>query len=496
MTRGETVALNEGNLKQLPAGVQVPTYDRSAVMPSIVHIGVGGFFRAHQAVYLDDLLHRPGNEEWGYCGVSLLPHDARMRDVLHAQDCLYTLLERSVEADRPRVVGSLLQYLFAPGDPDAVLEKIASPETRIVSLTITEGGYYVNKVTGEFNASHPDIVRDLADPEHPTCSFGVLAEAQARRRVRGLDPFIVMSCDNLEHNGEVARRTLLAYAELRDPALATWLADTCAFPSSMVDRITPATTDQHRALVREQVGVADGWPVMTEPFTQWVIEDSFPSGRPPWEEVGAQMTSDVVPYEKMKMRLLNASHQAMCYIGMLLGHEFAHEAWGDERIGRLCERMMDEEVTPLLVAPEGINLKLYKATLGERFSNPTIRDQLSRIGTEGSTRIPGFVLPSIGEAIERGGQMRFLAFTVAAWFRYLTGEDDAGRAMPINDPVSKELQERARRGGRDPDALLGMRALFGEALLASPIFVDAVRETLASFYDKGAQATLEAALGG
>ncbi len=495
MSQREPVTLNERNLGRLPTGVQVPTYDRGSVSPSIVHVGVGGFFRAHQAVYLDDLLHRPGNEAWGYCGVGLLSHDARMREVLHAQDCLYTLLERSAQAERPRVVGSLLRYLFAPGDTEAVLETMASPETRIVSLTITEGGYYVHKASGEFDASHPDIVRDLADPEHPTCSFGVLAEAQARRRARGLDPFVVMSCDNLEHNGAVTRRSLLAYAELRDPMLAAWLADHCAFPSSMVDRITPATTDEHRVLVREQVGIADGWPVMTEPFRQWIVEDSFPSGRPPWEEVGAQMTSDVVPYEKMKMRLLNASHQAMCYIGMLLGHEFAHEAWGDERIRRLCERMMDEEVTPLLVAPEGIDLTVYRATLGERFSNPTIRDQLSRIGTEGSARIPGFVLPSIGEAIERGGQTRFLAFTVAAWFRYLTGEDDAGREMPINDPVSEDLQERARRGGRDPQALLGARGLFGEALLASPVFVDAVRETLASFYDNGAAATLEAVLG-
>ena len=459
---------------------------------SLLHIGVGGFYRAHQAVYLDDLLQQPGNTAWGYCGIGLLPQDAAMRDALQSQDCLYTVVERSASGDRARVIGSLLNYLHAPQDPEAVLNALASPQTRIVSLTITEGGYYVNEGTGEFNDAHPDIVHDLQHPRQPKCSFGYLVEALSRRSANGLGPFTVMSCDNLQHNGDVARKMILAFAERRDPGLAAWLREHCAFPNSMVDRITPATTDEHRALLREKFGLTDAWPVATEPFKQWVIEDNFPGGRPAWEKVGAQMTADVLPYEKMKMRLLNASHQAMCYIGMLLGYEFAHEAMQDARIRKLVRTMMDVEVTPLLQAPAGIDLERYKQSLIERFSNPTIRDQLSRIGTEGSARIPKFVLPSIVDALSRGTPVKLLSFTVAAWFRYLTGTDDAVREMPVIDPMAEKLQERARRGGRDPGFMLGMRELFGDELPRSPAFADEVKRALASFYDAGAKATLAA----
>lgn len=484
------IGLNQANLGRFSSAVQIPTYDRRSVARSIVHIGVGGFFRAHQAVYLDDLLHRPGHAEWGYCGVGLLKHDERMRDVLLPQDCLYTVVERSADGDRARVIGSLLDFLHAPSDPEAVLEKMASPDCRIVSLTITEGGYYVNEGTGEFNDTHPDIVHDLQHPHQPQCSFGYLAEALDRRRARGLPPFTVMSCDNLQHNGDVARKMLLAFVERRDPTLSRWLAENGAFPNSMVDRIVPATTDEHRALVKEQFGIEDAWPVGTEPFKQWVIEDNFPNGRPAWEDVGAQMTSDVLPYEKMKMRLLNASHQAMCYIGMLLGYQYAHEAMADPRIRKLVQSMMDEEVTPLLTTPAGIDLDVYKQTLIERFSNPTIRDQLSRIGTEGSARIPKFVLPSIVEQLQRGGPSRLLTFTVACWFRYLTGTDDQGRTMPVIDPMKDKLMEHARRGGRDPGAMLSLNELFGAALTGSPVFVDQLRQALESFYDQGTEATL------
>lgn len=484
------IKLNQSNLKRLSPDVQVPAYDRQGIAQSIVHVGVGGFYRAHQAVYLDDLLHQPGHSEWGYCGVGLLKHDARMRDALLPQDCLYTVVERSAAGDNARVIGSLLNFLYAPDDPQAVIDKMADPETRIVSLTITEGGYYVNEGTGEFNDTHPDIVHDLQHPHEPRCSFGYLVEALDRRRNKGLPPFTVMSCDNLQHNGDLAKRMILAFAERRDRALSQWLAEHGAFPNSMVDRIVPATTDEHRALVQETFGIEDGWPVGTEPFKQWVIEDNFPNGRPAWEQVGAQMTRDVLPYEKMKTRLLNASHQAMCYIGMLLGYQYAHETMEDAQIRKLVQTMMDVEVTPLLTAPAGIDLTEYKKTLIERFANPTIKDQLSRIGTEGSARIPTFVLPSIREQLKRGGPIKLLSFTVAAWFRYLTGTDDQGREMPIIDPMQDKLVENARRGGRDPSVMLGMSELFGEELRGSKVFVDQVSQTLGNFYDKGARATL------
>ncbi|HAT30555.1 MAG TPA: mannitol dehydrogenase, partial [Janthinobacterium sp.] len=407
-----------------------------------------------------------------------------------AQDCLYTVVERGADGDSARVIGSILDFLYAPDDPEAVLEKMAHAGTRIVSLTITEGGYYINQGNGEFDAGHADIVHDLAHPRTPRCSFGYLAEALQRRRQRGLAPFTVMSCDNLQNNGDVMRKMLLAFTELLDPGLAAWLAQHCAFPNSMVDRITPATTAEHRALVRERFGLADAWPVASEPFRQWVIEDHFPGGRPAWELVGAQMTHDVLPYEKMKLRLLNAGHQSLCYLGMLFGYDFAHEAMADAGIRRLFVDMMDVEVTPLLPPVEGIDLEQYKRTLVGRFSNPTIRDQLSRIGTEGSARIPKFVLPSIREQLARGGPIKLLSFTVACWFRYLNGSDEQGRSMPIIDPYAERLREHALRGGADPAALLSLRELFGE-LSDQPPFEAQVRDSLARLYRDGARAALD-----
>ena len=485
-----TTKLNAKNLKLLKPSVHIPSYDRSKVGQGIAHIGVGGFHRAHQAVYADDLFHLSGETEWGLCGVGLLKHDARIRDVLLSQDCLYTVVERGARGENARVIGSIVNFLYGPGNTQEVIEKMASPDRRIVSLTITEGGYYVHQGTGEFDARHPDIQHDLAHPSEPTCSFGYLLEALDRRRTRGMPPFTVMSCDNVQSNGDITKKMLLAFAELRDPKLHNWLVENCAFPNSMVDRITPATTDENRALVTDKFGIEDGWPVMCEPFKQWVIEDHFPLGRPAWEKVGAQMTSDVLPYEKMKLRLLNASHQAMCYIGMLLGYEFAHEAMADPQISKLIELMMEVDVTPLVPIVPGVDLAEYKKTLIERFANPAIRDQLSRIGTEGSARIPKFVLPSITEQLHRGGQIKRLSFTVASWFRYLTGKDDQGKEMPIIDPMSKKLCECARSGGKDPQSLLSMREVFSEELANSAVFVGQLRDALESFYDQGARATL------
>src|SRR6202162_5607498 len=459
-----TTQLNAANLNLLDPQIHVPKYDRQKVGQSIMHVGVGGFHRAHQALYTDDLFNQGGDPRWGYCGVGLLKHDSRTRDVIISQDCLYTLVERSLEGDKARIIGSIVNFLLGPDDPQKVIQQMASPETRIISLTITEGGYYIDQSTGEFNEKHPDIQYDLAHPHEPRCSFGYLLEALDRRRTRGLPPFTLMSCDNIQSNGEVAKKMLTAFAELRDPVFRNWLTENCAFPNSMVDRITPATTDEHRTLVKEKFGIDDGWPVMCEPFKQWVIEDHFPLGRPAWEQVGAQMTSDVLPYEKMKLRLLNASHQAMCDIGMLLGYEFAHEAMGDAEISKLIETMMEVEVTPLVPIVPGVDLGEYKKTLIERFANPTIRDQLPRIGTEGSARIPKFVLPSVVEQLERGGPIKLLSFTVACWFRYLTGKDDQGQELPIIDPMAEKLSENARSGGKDPQRLLSLQEVFRESL--------------------------------
>ena len=487
--------LSNANLSSLPANIRVPTYDRRRIGQRIAHIGVGGFHRAHQGVYNDDLFQQEGPSEWGLCGIGLLPADSRIGDVLCSQDYLYTVVERSAAGDTARVIGSIQNFLHAPSDPNAVLEKLASPDTAIVSLTITEGGYYVHQGTGAFDAQHPDIQHDLAHPHEPRCAFGYLAEALERRQGRGLGPFTIMSCDNLQGNGDMVKTMLLSFIELRDPSQRNWAEQNGAFPNSMVDRITPATTDEHRALVREQFGIDDSWPVMTESFRQWVIEDHFVDGRPSWEKVGAQFTSEVLPYEKMKIRLLNASHQAICYTGMLLGYEFAHQAMADPRITQLMRGMMDVEVTPILPPVPGIDLGQYKSTLIERFANPAIRDTLARLGTEGSARIPKFVVPSISEELQQGGPIKLLSLTVASWFRYLSGTDDFGKPLPMNDPMLPQLQEAALAGGKDPRPLLAIRQLFSEELATNRRFLQEVGDALTSFYDKGTAATLAEYLG-
>ena len=371
---------------------------------------------------------------------------------------------------------------------------MASSQTKIVSLTITESGYCENKATGELDLTHPTIVHDLQHPDRPRGTYGFLAAALDRRRQRGESPFTIQSCDNLLNNGGVCRRMLLAYLQQRNPALAAWVAEYVAVPNSMVDRITPATTDEHRALVRDKFGIEDAWPVVCEPFKQWVIEDHFPEGRPAWETVGAQITDDVEPYEKMKIRLLNGSHQVMCYIGMLLGGRYAPQAMADPQIYALIQRFMDEEATPLLPPVPGIELAEYKQTLRERFANPAINDQLGRIGTDGSARVVEFVLPTVSEQLQQGGSVGVGAFTVAAWIRYLAGRDDLGSDLPYSDPRGEALRETARRGGADASAMLSLQELFG-SLGTSPVFAEAVGRSLRDFYEQGARAALTHCLG-
>ena len=485
---------NELLLPALSPGVSVPQYDRRGVAPGIVHIGVGGFHRAHEAVYLDDLMGQGGGKEWGVCGVGLRPADRAMRDALVPQDCLYTVVARSAEGDAARVIGSLVRYLFAPEETEAVLDALAAPETRIVSLTITEGGYNFNQATGEFDGDNADIRHDLRDPAHPISVFGYLAEALDRRRRAGRAPFTVLSCDNVPQNGDMARKTVLAFAALRGPALHDWIAAHVAFPNSMVDRITPQTTGADRAMVRDEFGIDDAWPVVCEPFRQWIIEDRFSDGRPPLEQVGAQFTGDVHPYEMMKLRLLNASHSAMGYLGFLASYAYIHEIMADDPFREYIRRLMDREVTPLLAPVPGIDLADYKATLLTRFANPAIKDQTARICLDGSSKVPKFVLPSLREALASGGPSALLTLALAGWFRYLRGEDERGRPYTIDDPRVSELQRLARQGGADPRPLLGLTDLFGD-LGQSPAFVADLTRFGEQLDANGARATLARALG-
>ena len=321
--------LCNANLPALAQRVSIPTYDRSKLVPAIIHIGVGGFHRAHQAVYLDHLLRRGEAQGWGICGFGVMEGDRRMRDALKAQDFLYTVVERSAEGATGRIIGSILDFVFAPEDPEAAMERLASEQTRIISLTVTEGGYFIDDGTGGFNAKHPLILADLENPQSPVTWLGYVLEALQRRRQRGLPGLTLLSCDNLQSNGDVARKVFLAFAGARHPGLRDWVQENVAFPNSMVDRITPATTASDITFVADTFGLDDHWPVVTEPFLQWVIEDEFSQGRPAWEKVGAQLVHDVVPYELMKMRLLNASHLAMAYLGALTGYDFVHEIMQD-----------------------------------------------------------------------------------------------------------------------------------------------------------------------
>ncbi len=443
-------------------------------------------------MYADDLLQR-GVRGWSLCGVGLLPQDSRMRDALDAQDGLYTVVERGAVGDHARVIGSLTRYLLAPDDPDAVLDALTDPQTRLVTLTITEGGYNFNQTTGQFDAGSPQVTHDLANPQSPQSVFGYVVEALDRRRRRDLPPFTLLSCDNIPHNGDVARKMFSAFAALRDPALAAWIDRNGAFPNCMVDRITPQTTEEDRERVEREFGMADAWPVVCEPFRQWVVEDRFAAGRPPLEDVGVQFTSDVAPYEMMKLRLLNASHSAMAYLGALAGHRYVADVMADPLFQAYIAALMDDEVTPLLAPVPGIDLVEYKKTLLERFANPTIRDQVSRICLDGSAKLPKFLLPSLREQLAQGGPTRLLTLAVGGWFRYLRGVDEDGRPIKIEDPMAVALQERARTGGSDPRPLLALHELFGD-LDQSTVFVDALAVALTSLDQNGARTTLTATL--
>jgi len=476
--------LSQNTLSDI-ASIPVPAYDRAAVRPGIVHIGVGGFNRAHQCSYIHDLLSKEGGSDWGIIGCGILPSDAHMRDIMERQNCLYTLVTRDADGDDAVVIGSMLSYLHGPSDPEAVIEALASPDTRIVSLTITEGGYNIDDATGEFKFDNPDVQHDLTNKERPRSAFGYLTAGLRRRKDLGIQPFTVLSCDNLQSNGNVARRTLLAFAERQDPPLAEWISANVTFPNSMVDRITPQTTDEHRALLSDEFGVEDEWPVVCEPFRQWVIEDKFVDGRPPLELVGAQFVPDVHPYEMMKIRLLNASHSAMGYLGYLAGHRYINEVIDDPLFRRYIQGMMDDEVTPLLQPVPGIDLVEYKSTLIQRFSNPRIRDQVLRICLDGSSKMPKFILPSITEQIARGGDYSRLALCVASWIRFLSGRDEQGNEIPIQDPIAEKLHTAAVSGQADPRPVLSIRQVFGD-LADNEVFVKVIEEQLQILYRDGA----------
>ena len=479
--------LSRVTLGQLPPGVARPGFDPARVTPGIVHLGLGGFHRAHMARYTHNLLERrPDALRWGIVGAGLMPGDKRMADSLLPQDGLYTLVERSAEAEVVTVIGALCGVVFAGEDSSALLAAIDDPRVRIVSLTVTENGYCLNRATKELDLDHPLIRRDLADPASPASAVGIIVEALRRRRMAGRPPFTALTCDNIQHNGDVLRNAVLGLARARDPGLADWIADAVRFPSTMVDRITPVTAPGDIEWLAERYGIADNWPVVSETFTQWVIEDRFGGERPPYEEVGAQFVDDVAPYEFMKLRLLNASHLAVSGLGRLAGYVTIDESMADPLITRMMVALMDRETGPTLLSVPGIDLPSYKRTLVERFANPAIRDTVDRVNTDAPLNV---LVDPIRDRLRDNAPLNLLALALAAWLRRMNGRDEAGAALDIRHPLAALLRERAEQGGPDPRPLLGIESLFG-SMGSDPRLIAPVGRWLRSLHEKGSRATL------
>ena len=487
-----SVKLKAANLAKLSPSIATPAYDRATLKPGIVHISLGAFHRAHQTVYTDDLFTQaPQNAAtWGYCSVGALPHDETLCRRLQAQDNLYTVVTRDEGDDKARIIGSIAKIMHAPADPGGVLTQMADPAIKIVSLTVTERGYGHDPATGKLDTNRSDVAADLMMPKRPKTALGYVVEALWRRREEGVPAFTVMSCDNLQKNGSLTRDLVIEFAAQRSQDLADWIAENASFPNSMVDRITPATTQTDIDHVKSHFGIDDAAPIVCEPFKQWVLEDNFCNGRPAWEEVGAQIVPDVYPYELTKLRLLNVVHSAFCYPGYLAGYDFVHEAITDTRIQHFVRRLMDEEITPTLPHAPGMDLPTYKDKLIERFANPAICDGLPRICMDGSQKIGNQMLPIVRERLASGGSITMLCFAIATFIRFCRGIDEAGKPIEIKDPLANELRRAAQTGGRDPRPFLNLTHVFGADLAANDTFVAGVEKALTDIEDKGVKAAL------
>jgi mannitol 2-dehydrogenase len=445
-------ALSAAALPTLDRRVAVPTYDRRRLVRSIVHLGVGNFVRAHLASYVDELA-RAGTREWGIVGTGMRPHDRAVAAALEPQDHLYTLVQRDTGDTSLRVIGSLLDHAAGTGTR-RVEALLAAPETRLISLTITEAGYPVDE-QGRFA---PDSAQ-----AQPGSAIAVIVQGLKARRDADCGPVTVVSCDNIVGNGDVTRAAALGLAEGLDAGLAGWIERNVAFPNSMVDRITPATTDADRAWLARTYGIDDRWPVMTEPFRQWVLEDAFAAGRPPLEQLGVLLVSDVRPYERMKLRLLNAAHSCLAYPAALLGYDRVDRAMADPLLERLVRGYLDDEGGPVTDPVPGIDLDAYRSTLVRRFGNPAVADQISRLCQDGSVKLPTFLLPVVRDQLARQGPIRLAALAAASWCTYLAGDVPGGTAgEPAPDPLLDTAREHARAATVDPTEFLRLRAVFGD----------------------------------
>ena len=489
------IELSRGAFKELSETAAIPSYDPGSLKAGIVHIGVGNFHRAHQAVYLDDLFNLGRDHDWALVGVGVRPADEAMRQKLMAQDWLTTVVEQEAAASHARVTAPMIDHLKV-GDAAATIARLADPAIRIVSLTITEGGYYIDPATQRFDPMHPDIAADAKDRlAAPKTAFGLILAGLKRRRDIGIAPFTVMSCDNIPGNGHVAQNAIVGLATLIYPELARWVKANVAFPNGMVDRITPATSDRERKMLADDFGIEDNWPVFCEAFKQWVVEDDFPAGRPPLEQVGVQFVTDVAPFELMKIRILNGGHATIAYPAALLDIHFVHEAMENDLVRRFLDKVEHDEIIPIVPPVPETNLEDYFRQIDSRFANPKIGDTVTRLCLDGANRQPKFILPSVRDRLAAGGGVAGLALVSALWCRYCYGETDSGAPIAPNDNDWDRLQAAARQARTHPAAWLAMADIYGE-LAQSQSFAAAFASALQSLWANGTKATLTAYLEG
>lgn len=482
-------ALSQDTLPELPDSVLKPSYDRSALSAGILHFGPGNFHRAHQQIYINDLMNQHKDMDWAVVGASVMPNDEQLRSILLAQDCLGSVVEQSASKNVARISGAMIDYLPV-GDVDAILARLTDPAIRIVSMTVTEGGYFVDTESGLFDKNHPAIVADAKSIESPKTVFGIIVNALRSRRDKAQPAFTVMSCDNLPHNGVVARGAVIGMAKLVDEALAAWIDEHATFPNGMVDRIAPATGPREKSLIVKEHGIQDGYPVFCEDYLQWVLEDKFANGRPQLESVGVQFVDDVTPFETMKIRILNGGHAVIAYPAGLLDIEFADQAMQHPLIAGFLDKIEKQEIIPTVPEVPGTDLQAYFKLIGERFANPKIGDTVRRLCLDGSNRQPKFIVPTVRARIATGDSIEGLALASALWCRYCYGETESGKKIEPNDPSWDVLQKTASAARSNPDTWLAMSDVYG-TLGESAAFSQSFGKHLAALWAKGTEKVLQ-----
>ena len=484
------IKLSAANLGAIGKSLAVPTYSHAQLSQGILHFGVGNFHRAHLAVYMDELFNKGLNHDWALVGAGVMPSDEKMRQILVSQDYLTTVVEQDNDLSTAHITAPIIDFV-PPADKAAMIARLANPEIRIVSLTITEGGYFIDPATQNFDPSNLHIIADAKNLNSPSTVFGFIVAGLSARRKNGTPPFTVMSCDNVPHNGVVTRNAVAGLAQLADPDLAKWIIANVAFPNAMVDRITPATGDRERKICAEDFGVDDQWPIFCEEFKQWVLEDNFTMGRPDFEKVGAQFVTDVTPFEYMKIRILNGGHAILAYAGGLLDVHYVHEAMEHPLIHAFFEKIERDEIIPTLLPVPGTNIQDYYKQIVRRFANPKIGDTIRRLALDGSNRQPKFIVPPMADRLKAGKSIKGLALESALWCRYCFGTTDSGTVIEPNDPSWSRLQATAHQAKINPSTWLEMEDIYGD-VGKSPVMIKEFTTALASLWTHGTEATLKA----